>query len=152
MNEIKAIYFDMDGTIANLYAVSGWLEKLRSYNPEPYANAKTMVNMAMLARLLNSLQRKGYKIGIVSWLSKSSTDDYNSAVTEVKKEWLKKHLTSVNFDEVNIVPYGTPKAEVVKIKNSILFDDELQNRNAWQGIAYDEKNILEILKNLLKNT
>jgi hypothetical protein len=32
-----------------------------------------------------------------------------------------------------------------------LFDDEQGNRNEWQGQAYDEKNILEILKNLVKN-
>ena len=28
----KAIYFDMDGTIADLYAVDGWLDKLKYCN------------------------------------------------------------------------------------------------------------------------
>lgn len=32
---IKKIYFDMDGTIANLYAVEGWLPMLRAYDPTP---------------------------------------------------------------------------------------------------------------------
>ena len=31
----KAIYFDMDGTIADLYAVDGWLDMLRAYDPTP---------------------------------------------------------------------------------------------------------------------
>ena len=33
---VKAIYFDMDGTIADLYAVDGWLADLRSENVRPY--------------------------------------------------------------------------------------------------------------------
>ena len=35
----KAIYFDMDGTIANLYAVENWLDMLRAFNPTPYEQA-----------------------------------------------------------------------------------------------------------------
>ena len=34
--ENKTLVFDMDGTIANLYAVENWLEDLRSENPRPY--------------------------------------------------------------------------------------------------------------------
>ena len=32
----KMICFDMDGTIADLYAVPGWLEKLRAEDATPY--------------------------------------------------------------------------------------------------------------------
>ena len=83
----KAIYFDMDGTIANLYAVDNWLEKLRAYNPKPYEQAKVMVNMATLARLLNKLQKQGWRIGIVSWLSKGATKEYDMAVQKAKYTW-----------------------------------------------------------------
>lgn len=147
----KVIYFDMDGTIANLYAVEGWEQQLRNHNPSPYANAKVMLNMSYFARLLNKLQKQGYYIGIISWLAKKSNEDYDSEVKNVKIAWLKKHLHSVAFNEINIVPYGTPKHEIAKQKGGILFDDELKNRNQWNGIAYDEKNILEILKKLTKN-
>lgn len=148
---MKAIYFDMDGTIANLYAVDGWLYDLRNGIERPYAQAKTMVNMNLLARYLNALQEKGFKIGVISWLSKVSDNDYSKRVTAVKQKWLARHLKSVKFDEVKIVDYGTPKHEVVTFKGGILFDDEEQNRKNWRGQAYDEKNILNILKNLLKN-
>lgn len=147
---MKAIYFDMDGTIANLYGVEGWLPMLRSFNPYPYANAKTMVNMNSLARLLNRLQKQGYKIGIISWLSKIPNDEYDKKVITAKKKWLAKHLKSVQFDEISIVAHGTPKSSAVSFQGGILFDDEQQNRAEWNGIAYDEKNILEILKNLVK--
>ena len=70
---MKTIYFDMDGTIANLYGVEGWLNYLINKDTTPYEVAKPMVNMNSLARLLNNLQKKGYEIGIVSWLSKIVT-------------------------------------------------------------------------------
>ena len=147
----KAIYFDMDGTIANLYAVENWLPMLRAYNPAPYEQAKVMVNMNQLARMLNQLKAKGYHIGIVSWLSKEPTPTYDLQVKYAKCRWLTKHLPSVIFDEVVIVAHGTPKSSVVKHPKGILFDDEEYNRDVWQGQAYDEKNILEILKSLVKN-
>lgn len=144
----KAIYFDMDGTIANLYGVNNWLDMLRSYDSTPYEIAKPLVNMNSLARLLNNLQKKGYKIGIVSWLSKIPNNDYDMKVTNAKKKWLSSHLKSVNFNEIHIVAYGTPKQKVVKNPKGILFDDEKYNRDTWDGVAYDVDNIIEILKGL----
>ena len=148
MKDMRAIYFDMDGTIANLYNVNGWLEDIRAERVRPYKEAETMVRMATLARLLNRLQRNGYTIGIVSWLAKNSTQEYNERVTQAKVDWLHKHLPSVQWNELHIVEYGTPKEKVVQYNKGILFDDEEDNRNNWTGIAYDEKNIIEILKGL----
>lgn len=147
----KVIYFDMDGTIANLYGVQDWEKMLLNHNSAPYARAKVMLNMHSLARILNALQRKGYYIGIISWLSRSSTPEYDEEVTATKKAWLKKHLSSVHFDEITITSHGTPKARAARKQGGILFDDELGNRRAWNGIAFDEKNILEILRKLRKN-
>ena len=149
--ETKAIYFDMDGTIADLYGVDGWLEMLRAYDETPYEQAKVMLNMSYLARLLNTLQKQGYKIGIVSWLSKCPQPAFDLFVTNAKYGWLHKHLKSVHFDEIKIVAHGTPKSQAVLYGGGILFDDEQGNRNEWKGQAYDEKNILEILKKLSKN-
>lgn len=148
----RAIYFDMDGTIADLYGVEGWLNDLESENERPYATAKPLIRMSALARVLNRLQRNGYTIGIVSWLSKSGSDEYNEKVTYAKQEWLKKHLASVNFDEINIVEYGTPKSTVAK-QGGILFDDEERNRKEWTianntNLAFNVDNILKILKAL----
>lgn len=142
----KAIYFDMDGTIANLYAVPNWLEMLRSERAEPYERALPLLRLNQLARRLNSLQRKGYHIGIISWLSKQGSEQYNKKITETKKEWLHKHLKSVNWNEIKIVEYGTPKQNVVKYPKGILFDDELNNRQDWLGIAYNETEIMKVLK------
>ena len=101
--------------------------------------------MSVLARILNRLQRKGYIIGIISWLSKTSTPEYGEKVRQAKINWLKKHLKSVKFDSIQIVNYGTPKYTLGK---GILFDDEIENRNAWGEGAYDVDNILGVLKTL----
>lgn len=145
----KAIYFDMDGTIADLYAVEGWLPMLEAHNTTPYTQAKTMVDMRVLARLLNKAQAKGYTIGVVSWLAKGSTPQYDEEVTRAKTQWLNRHLHSVVWDEVHIVEYGTPKHNIVGCPNGVLFDDEVQNRNMWTGTAYDVQDIVGIIKDLL---
>lgn len=142
------IYFDMDGTIADLYSVDNWLAKLGDFIPTPYLEAKPMMRFSLLARYLNLLQVKGYRIGIVSWLSKNSNSFYDEKVIKAKKAWLKKHLPSVHFDEIHIVPYGTPKSQVVS-EIGILFDDEESNRNEWRkagGIALNNNNILERIR------
>lgn len=142
------ICFDMDGTIANLYGVDGWLAMIINQDATAYKVAETLVNMNSLARLLNKLQKKGYEIGVISWLAKNGTADFNEEVTNAKKEWLAKHLKSVRFDFVEIVPYGTDKNIVRKTTTDILFDDEEGNRERWEGIAYNVENILEVLKAL----
>lgn len=145
---MRTIYFDMDGTIADLYGVNGWLDYLIAKDSTPYEIAKPLVRLSLLARYLNELQKKGYRIGIISWLAKNSNEEFDKAVTEAKMKWLKIHLASVQFDEINIVAYGTPKEMFSKSNTDILFDDETPNREKWNGEAFDEKMIFEILKAL----
>ena len=142
------IFFDMDGTIADLYGVENWLDYLIASDALPYEIAKPLIRLNALARILNRLQKQGYKVGVISWLAKNSNTDYDEKVTKAKKEWLKKHLASVNFDEIHIVKYGTPKQTFVKTENDILFDDEEKNRNDWTGKAFDVNEIIEILKGM----
>ena len=141
------IWFDMDGTIADLYGVENWLPMLIASDTTPYATAKPLVRLSALARVLNRLQSEGYRIGVISWLSKSGTPAYNAAVTATKYAWLKRHLPSVIFDEINIVPYGVNK-NLFNDGDDILFDDEQRNRENWTGTAYDVDRILETLKTL----
>lgn len=141
------IYFDMDGTIADFYGVDGWLDYLIAGDATPYRVAKPLVNLNSLARILNRLQNEGYRIGIISWLSKNGTPDYNKEVTATKEKWLKKHLKSVNWDVIHIVEYGTPKYKFATV-NDILFDDELKNRQDWIGTAFDVDRIIETLKGI----
>lgn len=149
MNEIsKAIYFDMDGTIADLYSVKSWLTMLEQRNVYPYANAKVLVNALEFSGLIHKLQKKGYTVGIVSWLCKNSNKKYDREVAQAKMAWLKEAFPLIKFNEISLVPYGTPKSTCVKYVKGILFDDEENNRKEWKGTSYTEKNIIKILKNL----
>lgn len=147
---MRTIYFDMDGTIADLYSVDNWLDKLVNNDATPYEEAEPMVNMKDLSSFLKDLQHKGIRIGIVSWLAKNSTKEYDKAVRAAKRKWLKENI-DITFDEIHIVKYGTRKDYIVKDKNGILFDDELNNRNNWRGLAIDptEEDINEVLRKIL---
>ena len=144
---MTTIFFDMDGTIADLYGVKDWLSYLQNRDPYPYKAAEPLLNLQALARRLNKLSRNGYAIEIISWTAKFSTPEYNEKIAAAKIEWLRLHLKSVNFQKINIVEYGTNKDSFRHSENDILFDDEEQNLNGWGGRAYDASKILEVLKN-----
>jgi hypothetical protein len=139
----KIINFDMDGTFVDLYGVDGWLDDLINSRTRPYEVAKPMINMSAFARRLNYLQKIGYIINVISWTAKNGSADFNERVKTAKLNWLAKHLKSVKFNNVYIVPYGTPKHE---ISSGILFDDEKPNRDKWGVGAYDVDNILGVLR------
>lgn len=141
------IWFDMDGTIANLYGVDGWLEMLIANDPTPYAVAKPMLNMSLLARYLNKAIAQGHEVGVISWLSKNSNAEYDEKVKAAKLNWLNTHLKSVAFTTIHIVAYGTNKLNTCG--EGILFDDELNNRVTWGEGAYEPAEILNILKGLV---
>ena len=142
------IWFDMDGTIANLYGVLGWLEAILAQDTMPYTEAKGIGNLALIARYLNKAQANGHEIGIISWTAKNGTAEYNEAVAEAKKAWLGRHLRSVRWDEIKVVAYGTDKK--VATGGGILFDDEEPNRQNWGAGAYTPDQIVEVLRGLTK--
>lgn len=145
----KMLVFDMDGTIADLYNVTGWLDDLRAFNPRPYKEASPLYDMIELNKVLNAFKAKGWQIAITSWLSKESTKEYDKKVREAKKEWLKKH--NFPYDEVHLVKYGTTKAECTRRKADfqILIDDNAEVRKGWTlGATIDANK--DIIKELLK--
>lgn len=147
----RAIYFDMDGTLADFYGVDGWLEYLMNGDATPYEIAKPLFNFSALARQIHRLQNLGYHVGIITWLAKNSNEEFDRAVTVAKMKWLRKHLPSVEFDDISVLAYGTPKFE---FGEGILFDDERPNRSAWNiandvNMAFDVNDILTVLRSLV---
>lgn len=148
----KWIWFDMDGTIADLYGVNGWLECLMAHDTMPYAKAKPLYDVFELFTVLEELHNKGYKLGIISWGSKERNADYDKAVAKVKAEWLFDYMLDMWLDKVIVTAYGIRKADTCrKYGNGILVDDELQNREAWDlGDTIDaNENIIAKLRELL---
>lgn len=151
MKETKVLVFDMDGTIADLYGVQGWLEDLRSENPRPYKVAKPMYDMETLGYILEILKAQGWRIVVTSWLAKESTREYDEMVRRAKREWLARYQFPV--DEIHLVKYGTTKANCTRKLGGyqILVDDNETVRKGWtlgETINANE-NILEKLVDLL---
>lgn len=78
--------FDMDGTIADLYGVDNWLDKLREEDASPYEDAKPMWNMRELNEVLMLLLKEGHEVRVISWLAKDSTEEYKAKVRKAKRE------------------------------------------------------------------
>ena len=156
MNNLpKMICFDMDGTIAQLYAVPNWLARLNAQDPTPYLEAEAMWNMVQLAKILSALQNLDVEIRIITWLSKESTEEYKNAVREAKKEWLENY--GFPYDHFHGVQYGATKADSIRKalapnETAWLIDDNAKVRKGWHmGEAIDPTNVdlLELLSSLL---
>ena len=146
---MNTIYFDMDGTFYDLYGFEGWLECILSEKTDCYTKAKLLVDFYRFTNELYRLKKKGYKLGIITWLSKNASKQYQNKVRSAKYRYIQKNFDNI-FDEIHIIQYGKNKAQYCK-ENDILFDDELNNRSNWNeknGIAYDVMNLLEILESL----
>ena len=138
---MKTIYFDMDNTIADLYNVADWANKLDNKDVTPYIEAKPMVKESTLLKIV----ARGFNVGIISWLAKNCTDkNYDKAVRCAKRAWLKKQYPNVAFNEIHIVKYGTNKYSVAKDKNSILIDDNENVRNKWKSLSLPPASIYDL--------
>jgi phosphoglycolate phosphatase-like HAD superfamily hydrolase len=151
MTETKVIVFDMDGTIADLYGVNGWLEMLKAENPMPYEIARPMYDMNELVEILNELKKIGYIIAITTWLAMGSTKEYDKQVRLAKLAWLEKY--GFPYDEIHLVKYGTTKANCTRKLGGfqILVDDNEKIRQGWNlgSTINANENIIEYLRELL---
>lgn len=128
----RAIYFDMDGTLADLYGQENWLDRLHSCDPTVYAEAEPMADMVALKSTLSILKEQGVVIGVISWLAMNSTPEYAKATRQAKRSWLNKHFGEKFFHEVHLVKYGTSKHRVAKIRKGILVDDNREICEKWE--------------------
>lgn len=149
---MKTLVFDMDGTIANLYGVRNWLDKLRAEDPTPYAIAKPLYDMFMLNAILWTLKNDGWRIVVTTWLAKDSTPEYDARVRTAKRAWLDRY--DFPFDEIHMVKYGTTKANCTRHLGGyqILVDDNEDVRNGWSlgDTINANENILQALRNLIE--
>ena len=142
----NTIYFDMDGTLANLYDVKDWLNKLISEDFSPYEDAEPLLDMQELTRLILNVKKVGYKVGIATWGSKYSSEKFIEKVKQSKEKWINKYLPKVAFDQFVVLDYSCNKASAVKDPFGILFDDEFFVRKTWPGKAYPPQDIFPVLK------
>lgn len=153
-----AIFLDMDGSIADLYGVEGWLKALQNETVSPYADAQPLCDMAALRSVLEELKAQNYIIGIISWSSKTGSPAFHRAIRKAKIAWLQKHNLLDLLSCIHIQRYGTPKSAIARrhitlSPAAILIDNEARNRVEWwehEGTAIDptETNLVEELRKL----
>ena len=165
----KIICFDMDGTIADLYAVPNWLLMLRAGDPTPYKEARPMWDMLALHDVCRELQSTGWEIQIITAMSKGASPEYKQLVRQAKREWLA--LYGVPYDRFHGIDYMAPKhrairrdmpcpmgifkdvSNVIDLGEAILVDDEARHREKWgwgRTIDPTAGNLITALKNLVK--
>lgn len=153
---MDAIYFDMDGTIADLYSVNNWCFRITHNDATPYQQAKPLINLKKLSNIIKSFQALGIVVGVISWSAKGATAEFTREVKKAKKKWCNDF--GLCFDEFHVVKYNTPKWKIAKIKNAILIDDDSSNCFEWtKKLGYPTinpttENILEKLKIFMDNS
>ncbi len=141
MAQLK-LYFDMDGTIADLYGTEKWLERLLAETSGLFENLKPLYELELLKEYI-----KNCDVEVITWTPKDTSEEYTQQVAREKELWLKKH-----FDfPIHALPYGTNKATVIDkmTANHVLVDDNQEVREMWKscgGSVVDAtKNIEEVL-------
>lgn len=152
---LPTIALDLDGCICDLYNVPGWLESITNNDATPYYKALELVDCDSLNDLVTLYKDAGGHVCVVSWTAKGDIPHaYFTATQAAKMLWLREHLPAI--EDVRIVEYGTPKYLVVKdVRNTVLFDDEQPNRDAFRragGQARYPKSLYRFLVAQIRKT
>lgn len=129
-NRSMVLYFDLDGTLANLYNVPSWLEDIQAEDTKPYEVCGLMNEC--LPSLLEKLKQSGFELGVITWTARGGSKGYKKAVRKAKLEWLEKHFKDV-FSEFHAISYVTPKSKVANRSNAVLVDDNAKVRASWEN-------------------
>lgn len=123
------VYLDMDGTIADLYAIDGWLDRLLEENATVFLEAKPVITEE---QLFQEYPEDKYEIVILSMTPKGAVEAYCEQVAAAKDIWLDWHFPKLT-DRI-YMEYGHNKNQPDSHK-SIIIDDSTPVRDTWAGIA-----------------
>lgn len=124
----NAVLLDMDGTIANTYAISDWLDQLRNESVKPFEVAEPLISESTLLSLFTdeniivcTMLPKGVALGT----------PYANACQQAKREWLGKYFP--NLTNILFMEYGNDKSLGDYSKNCLLVDDSDTIRSNFNG-------------------
>lgn len=153
---MKKIYFDMDGTVADLYGEKDWLNNLRNERKGSFINLRPLVDMNELAMVCHQLMNLGYSFGVITWLPMGASYEFERVCEEEKRAWVEEFMPWVS--EFYAQSYGVPKqyAPSKRAAEMILVDDNAEVRAMWntevQRSSIDAtQDIIKELRKLLDN-
>lgn len=144
---MKKIYFDMDGTVYDLYGMDNWLEMLRNEEKGAFTLGNALVNMDELKEVCLRLIAKGYQIGIITWLPMGASLEYCEICTKEKREWAEKNMPYIS--EFYALEYGVPKqyAPARRAAEMWLVDDNKEVREMW--ITEKQRKAIDATENII---
>lgn len=129
------VYLDMDGTIANLYGIEGWLDRLRNEDEKIFLECTPLISES---KLLRTFPKEKYEIIILSMTPLGATSKYCENVAKQKDEWLDKYFPGITKRIYK--RYGHNK-NLKNSKNAILVDDSEPIRESFRGLAINPAEI-----------
>lgn len=128
---MKKIYFDMDGTVADLYSEENWLDNLQNERKGSFINLQPLVDMIELSRVCYQLMEHGYRFGVITWLPMGASREFERVCEREKKHWVYTLMPWVT--EFYAQTYDEPKqnAPIHKATQMILVDDSAEVRAKW---------------------
>ena len=137
------VYFDMDGTISDLYGVHNVFNRLDNLDATPYLEAKPInkyINM------LKEFKTMGYHVCILSCLGIISEDKFDKDTIHYKNEWLNRYIGSKYIDERIYIPNTKHKEQYIT-HPGILVDDDDRVLVNWNGDRIKAINDNKMLSN-----
>ena len=132
MKSLK-VFFDLDGTLFDLYGKSDWLFKLENEIEGVFSSGDLMpeIDRDELYSAVADLAEFGVEFNVITWLPMQASREYQEICTAEKIAWVRENLPFIN----NIVcqPYGTPKQYgiIQKAYRCILIDDNAEVCEMW---------------------
>lgn len=144
---MKKIYFDMDGTVYDLYGMENWLEMLRNEEKGAFTLGNALVNMDELKEVCLKLIAKGYQIGIITWLPMGASLEYCEVCTAEKRKWAEKNMPYIS--EFYALEYGVPKqyAPARRAAEMWLVDDNKEVREMW--VTEKQRKAIDATENII---
>lgn len=136
---MNSIWFDMDGTIADLYKVEGWLPKLRSNDWSVYSECAPRHNYQRINAAIEALIENGWQVGVITWASKGiGWSKELREIAEIKHSWLRRFFPALADGKFACIPYGYSKADYLEEMDrcyevAYLVDDNKEVRQEWRS-------------------
>lgn len=125
----KIVYFDMDGTLVDLYGVTNVFKRLDTLDASVYLEAKPIDKYINMLKEFTTL---GYKVVILSCLGMISEEQFDKDTIYNKDIWLNKYIGSEYIYDRIYIPNTKHKEEYIsKYGYGILVDDDIRVLNNW---------------------
>lgn len=139
------IWFDMDGTIYDLYKIPGWLDALRAGEMDIFSlDDMARKSLPRIRQAICTLIDNGWKVGVITWAPmhvEMDTTTFEQCRDE-KYRWIERNFPEL-LDNFHCVQYGFDKSDWVDDWDAlnILVDDNKIVRESWRKAGKNFKTI-----------